>query len=107
MNTVMLEKLVDKYGFLCYDEKTIVTQTAGAVPLPDWVNGLTVENSGNTNLFWDNNLIVPGDFKAVGGNYGERYVGDCTLKFALPVPAPAAPENMATVSCKFYVRYNY
>jgi hypothetical protein len=99
--------LLDKYGFLPYDVKTIISLLPGAVSLPEWVNGLTVENSGNTNLYWDSNLILPGDFKAVGGNYGERYVGDCTLKFALPDPAPANPENMATVSVKFYVRTNY
>jgi hypothetical protein len=102
----MKNEWLDKEGFLCYDTKTIVSIRPGAVPLPDVVNGLTVENTGNTNLFWDSNLILPGDFKAVGGNYGERYVGDCTLKFALPVPAPASPENMATISVKFYVRYN-
>lgn len=98
--------MLDKYGFLCYDTKTIVTQQGGAVALPEWVNGLTVENTGNTNLFWDSNLILPGDFKAVGGNYGERYVGDCTLKFAVPAVVPVDPENMATVSVKFYVKYN-
>jgi hypothetical protein len=100
----MLEKFFDRHGFLCYDSKTIVTTNPGAVALPDVVNGLTVENSGNTNLFWDSDLILPGDFKAVGGNYGERYLGDCTLKWALPVPAPVDPENMATVSVKFYVQ---
>lgn len=102
----MLEKYLDKYGFLPYDENTIVSLQPGQVSLPECVNGLTVENSGNTNLFWDNDLILPGGFKAVGGNYGERYVGTCTLKFALPVPAPASPQNIATISVKFYVRYN-
>ena len=99
-------KMLDKYGFLCYDDKTILMSKAGTVPLPEWVNGLTVENTGNTNLLWDSNIIVPGDFKAVGGNYGERYVGQVVLKFELPVPAPATPEDMATVSVKFYVRFN-
>jgi hypothetical protein len=98
--------MLTKEKFLHYDMKTIVTQQGGAVSLPEWVNGVTVENTGNTNLYWDNNLIPPGDFKAVGGNYGEIYVGHVTLKFSLPTPAPASPENMATVSVKFYVRYN-
>lgn len=94
-----------KSDFLPYDEKTIVVNQAGAVGLPDFINGLTVENSGNTNLFWDEDLIIPGDFKAVGGNFREIYVGDCVLKFALPDIPPANPENMATVSVKFYVDY--
>jgi hypothetical protein len=95
-----------KKDFLHYDAKTIVSTTPGAVSLPEFVNGLTVENTGNTNLEWDSNLIPPGDFKAIGGNYGEIYVGTCSLKFSLPSPAPPNPENMATVSVKFYVNYN-
>lgn len=98
--------MISKDKFLHYDTKTIVTQQPGAVSLPELVNGLTVENSGNTNLYWDSDLILPGNFKALGGNYGEIYVGDVTLKWAMPVPPPANPENMATISVKFYVRYN-
>jgi hypothetical protein len=92
--------------FLHYDTKTITVTTPGAVGLPDFINGMTVENSGNTNLLWDEDIIVPGDFKAVGGNYKEIYVGDCVLKFALPAIPPLNPENMATISVKFYVNYN-
>jgi hypothetical protein len=92
--------------FLSYDSKTIVSTRAGSVSLPRMVNGLTVRNTGNTNLFWDSDLIVPGDFKAVSGNYGEIYRGTCTLKWELPAVVPANPENMATVSVKFYVEYN-
>jgi len=92
--------------FLHYDSKTIVTSDVGAVALPEWTNGLTVENTGNTNVLWDNNIIVPGDFKALGGNYGEIFVGDCTLKYALPAVPPLNPNNQATVTVKFYVNYN-
>jgi hypothetical protein len=92
--------------FLHYDSKTIVTEQPGAVSIPEWVNGLTVENSGNTNLFWDQDLIVPGDFKAVGGNYGEIFVGTVTLRWKLPAIPPLNPQNQATISVKFYVNYN-
>jgi hypothetical protein len=98
--------MIKKEDLLFYDEKTITVTKPGAVGLPKLVNGLTVENTGNTNLFWDEDLILPGDFKAVGGNRAEIYVGDVVLKFALPVPPPLNPENMATVSVKFYVQYN-
>ena len=83
--------------------KTIPVTQAGAVGLPELINGITVENSGNTDLLWDENLIIPGDFKALGGNYGEIFVGDCVLKFAMPAIPPLNPENLATVSVKFYV----
>lgn len=92
--------------FLSYDAKTIVTSKAGAMPLPRMVNGLTVRNTGNTNLFWDSDLIIPGDFKAVSGNFREIYRGTCTLKWELPAVVPAKPENMATVTVKFYIEYN-
>lgn len=97
---------MNKKDFLHYDSKTIVTNQAGQVGLPELVNGFTVENSGNTNLFYDQDLILPGNFKAIGGNYGEIFVGVVQLKWELPVPAPAAPENQATITCKFYVKYN-
>lgn len=92
--------------FLHYDAKTIFQTQAGAVSLPEWTNGITVINQGNTNIEWDNDTIPPGGFKAVGGNCGEIFVGDCTLKFTLPVPPPANPSNMAVITCKFYVNYN-
>jgi hypothetical protein len=92
--------------FLHYDSKTIVTAIPGAAALPDWINGLTVENTGNTNLFWDQNLILPGDFKAVGGNYGEIYLGTCSLRWKLPAIPPAVPQNEATITVKFYINYN-
>jgi hypothetical protein len=98
--------MLTKEKFIHYDVKTIVSTNPGAVSLPEWVNGVTVENSGNTNLYWDSDLILPGDFKAIGGNYGEIFVGDVTLKWAVPTPAPTDPQNMATVSVKFYVKYN-
>jgi hypothetical protein len=91
---------------LPYDMKTIVTQQVGAVPLPRRVNAVTVKNTGNTNLFWDSDLIVPGDFKGFEGNRAEIYKGTVTLKFALPAVVPPNPENMATISVKFYVEYN-
>lgn len=99
--------MLTKDKFLHYDAKTIPAQQAGAVPLPEWTNGFTVENTGNTDVLIDDNIIVPGDFKAFGGNYGEIFVGDCTLKFALPAIPPLVPVNSAMVTAKFYVNYNY
>ena len=86
--------------------KTIVQDKAGAVPLPARVNAVTVRNTGNTNLFWDSDEIVPGDFKGFVGNRAEIFKGTVMLKFALPAIVPANPQNIATVSVKFYVEYN-
>ena len=85
--------------------KTIVQNKAGAVALPERVNAVTVRNTGNTNLYWDSDLIVPGDFKGFVGNRGELFRGTVMLKFALPAVVPADPQNVATVSVKFYVVY--
>jgi hypothetical protein len=91
---------------LPFDMKTIVTGNSGAVALPAKVNAVTVRNTGNTNLFWDSDLIVPGDFKGFVGNRAELFKGTVMLKFALPAIVPASPQNMAVVSCKFYIEYN-
>lgn len=97
---------MDQELLIPFDMKTIVTSEVGAVPLPAKVMAVTVKNTGNTNVFWDSDLIAPGDFKGFENNRGEIYVGDVTLKYALPTPVPTNPFNQATVSVKFYVQYN-
>lgn len=95
-----------KEELIPFDMKTVVTSQAGAVALPAKIMAVTVKNTGNTNLYWDSDLIAPGDFKGFTSNRGELYKGTVSLKYKLPSPAPADPFNEATVSVRFYVEYN-
>lgn len=73
------------------------------VPLGNNVNGFTVHNTGNTIVRVNNEPLQPGESQTVGGNEGEVYIGQLTIDFRLPTPAPGTPVNAAWVSWKFYV----
>lgn len=86
-----------------YDSQTHQVTMPGAVALPKYVNGITVKNSGTVDLYWDQDKIVAGDFKALGGNLGEIYKGRLSLRWKVQSPAPSPAIQMATVTIKFYV----
>jgi hypothetical protein len=69
-----------------------------------FLNGFTIDNKGNTNLFWNQALIAPGQSVAIGGNEGEVYDGIIELNFALPTPAPPVPVNLAQVLQKYFTQ---
>ena len=96
---------MDLKKFLKFDQSTRIVQNPGAVALPEYMNGVTVKNSGTVNLYWDDDLIIPGDFKALGGNLGEIFAGDVTLKWIEQTPAPTPAIREATVTAKFYINY--
>lgn len=62
-------------------------------------NGFTVINQGTTNVqVNDTILLVPTAFIAIGGNEGEEYVGNLTLKFV----SNTAVGNSVLVIQKYY-----
>jgi hypothetical protein len=94
---------MDLKKLLRYDKQTRIVVQPGAMALPEFVNGVTVKNSGTVDLYWDDDKIVAGDFKSLGGNLGERYTGDVTLKWIEQTPPPATVIQQATVTIKFYI----
>lgn len=72
-------------------------------PIDPYCNGITIKNSGNTNVIFQGDLLAPGESKFIGGNRAEVYIGRIDLNFALPTPAPVTPQNSCTVTVKYYV----
>jgi hypothetical protein len=69
-----------------------------------YLNGITVKNDGTTLLLFNNEILQPGESKAIGGNAGEIYkIPVINLAFRIPSPVPSTITNLAVVTQKFYV----
>lgn len=67
-------------------------------------NAWTIKNAGNTLLNFDEEVLLPGESKSVGGNEGEIYSGGRKrIYFTVPSPAPATISNIAWLTQKIYV----
>jgi len=90
--------------FLRYNTDTRIYQQAAKVTLDRLTNGVTVKNNGNTVCLFNSDPLLPGESKAVGGNYGEIYTGRLDISFNVIglTPAPVTPVNSAVVTYKFY-----
>lgn len=88
---------------LYYDTTVIPVSLPGMVQLVPNVNGVAVHNAGNTIVLFNEDPLQPGESKTFGGNWGEIFTGRIFIRFILPTPAPAIPNNLAYVTSKFYV----
>jgi hypothetical protein len=89
---------------LKYNTTSKVFSKAGNVPIDPRCNGFTIKNNGNTNVIWEDEAIIPGDFISVGGNRMEIFAGRVDISFRVPVPAPTTITNLCTVRQKVYTR---
>lgn len=86
-----------------YREVEQVYGVQSRVIYPDYTNGYSLFNNGNTNIILNNSeTIVPGASKSVGGNAAEIYEGRLDVKFEVPTPAPGTPTNSAVFTFKYY-----
>jgi hypothetical protein len=93
----MCKELLLRYNF----STNIYAQNI-QVPLDELCNSISVFNIGTTNIIFQGDIILPGNFKVIGGNRMEILNGRVDLSFQVPVPAPAVITNLAAVTQKFY-----
>lgn len=67
-----------------------------------YCNGFTVRNGGNTALLVNGDPLAPGEFKSVGGNHGEIYIGRIDLVFRDQATQTLPRVRVAVVTQKFY-----
>jgi hypothetical protein len=91
-----------KISILAYNVSVQVYNAYTRVKTARFLNGFTVNNTGNTNVIVNQALVVPGQSISFGGNYGEVYEGLIEINFTLPSPAPATPVNQAQILQKYY-----
>jgi hypothetical protein len=66
-------------------------------------NAVTVSNEGTTLVLFQNDVIQPGNFKAISGNFGEVFAGRVDISFMTQTPAPSVVVNRAVVTQKYYI----
>lgn len=88
---------------LYYNTVVLAYATAQKIDLDNRCNGITVKNAGTTQVIIDDEILQPGESKAIGGNLGEIFIGRKDIYFQVPTPAPAVITNLAYVTVKFYV----
>lgn len=89
--------------FIKWSEDTQIVTRPGLVTLNKWVNSVTVKNSGTTDLYVNNDKIVPDAWKSYGGEPRSLFVGSIELRWMIQSPAPTDIINEATVTQIFYV----
>lgn len=87
-----------------YDHSVRQVTQPGTVQLTKNVNAWAVHNTGNTIVLVNDDPLMPGDSKSIGGNLGEIFMGRIYITFQIPSPAPSPIINMATVTQKYYTK---
>lgn len=88
---------------LYFDQAGKSVSTAGMVQLVKNLFAVSVHNTGNTNVLFNDDTLIPGESKIIGGHWGMIYTGRCYISFQLPTPAPATPNNLCFITQLFYV----
>lgn len=91
------------FMFLEYNTNEATYDGTRNVVVESPLNGYTVYNNGNTNIWLNGTIILPGASKSIGGNYGEIYRGRIDLIFRIPAGLSDPPVNEAIVTQKWYV----
>lgn len=76
---------------------------SGEADLHALCNGFTIKNTGTTNLFSLNDLLLPGESKTFGCNAYEVISLIVDLVFKAPAVAPPVSVNSATVTQKIFI----
>jgi hypothetical protein len=84
-------------GFLKYNISTQTFTKSGRVNISTTCNGWSVINLGTSNVLVNQDTLIPGESKTVGGNYGEIYIGRVDLLFQ------GAGTNNAVFTEKYYM----
>jgi hypothetical protein len=87
-----------KEEFLYYNTTTQAYALPQKVTIDRYCNGITLINAGTSNVIFDDEIIVPGESKAISGNRKEIFVGRKDISFA------GAGVNLCFVTQKFYVK---
>lgn len=82
--------------FLKYNISTQTFTKSGRVNISTTCNGWSVINLGTSNVMVNQDTLIPGESKTIGGNYGEIYIGRVDLLFQ------GAGINNAVFTEKFY-----
>jgi len=90
---------------LDYTTRTTPTGQALNITLDPWSNGLSVKNTGNSICIFNDDPLLPGESKTIGGNKGELLRGRYALKFQTPATAPPGyvQNDQAVVTEKYYL----
>lgn len=67
------------------------------IDLDPWCNGVTIRNTGTSNLRVQGEILAPGESLAIGGNFGEVIRGRLDLFFT------GAGNNECVIRQKFYI----
>lgn len=92
-------------AWIKYATNTKPINLAGNITLDRWSNGLTIKNTGNSVLLFNQDPLQPGQSKAIGGNYGELLTGRYAVAFA-PIASPPpgyVQSNGGIVTEKYYL----
>jgi hypothetical protein len=84
--------------FLYYNTSTQGYTQPQKVTLDRFCNGVTVINAGTSNVVFDDEILVPGESKAISGNRKEIFIGRKDLSFS------GAGTNLCYVTQKYYVK---
>ncbi len=89
---------------LYYNTVTQAYSVATKIVVQDKCNGITIRNAGNSFLIMDDEIIQPGQSKAIGGNRLEYFIGRKDISFTAQTPVQPAPRvDLCYVTQKFYV----
>lgn len=90
--------------WLVYNFDTNQYTSGRVIPLDKYCNGVTIKNTGTSDLVFQKEILSAGKSKAIGGNYGEILISRIQISFQDPaVPPPGyVRADQATVTEKFY-----
>lgn len=81
---------------LRFNFSTQVYTSTIEIDVDEWCNSISVKNNGASTLIFQGDILGPGEFKTIGGNYGEVLEGRIDIRFT------GAGANLAAVTQKFY-----
>jgi len=92
-----------KVPVLYYNTVTLSYSQTAKINLDPRCNGVTVRNAGNINVIFDDEVILPGQSKTVGGNLGEIFIGRKDLYFGSSAGVTPPLVYLCYITQKFYV----
>jgi hypothetical protein len=92
--------------FVYFDTAAQQYNAPQKITIPDFCSALSVKNTGNTIVLFDDEPLFPGESKVYSGDEGEILFGRHSINFtliAVGFTPPGVPINQAWVSWKFYI----
>lgn len=92
--------------FIYFDTSSQQYNLPQKLNIPQFCSALSVKNTGNTIVLFDDEPLFPGESKIYSGDEGEILVGRHIIGFtliAVGFTPPGTPINQAWVSYKYYI----